>query len=160
MHIDIFTTGGSIDKGYSTRVSDFIVLEAQIGRLLQQANVGFTYTISELMRKDSLAITDADRQLIADRVATSPHRLILITHGTDTMAQTGLALQQIPDKVIVITGAMQPATAIHSDAAFNVGSAVAALQCKGPGVYIAMSGRIFPADQARKNADKDQFEAL
>ncbi|NWF68254.1 MAG: asparaginase [Chloroflexi bacterium] len=160
MHIKIFTTGGSIDKIYSTQASDFVVGAPQIGTLLREANVNLSYEIVPLLQKDSLHITADERQMLVERVRDCPERHILITHGTDTMAASGQALRSVPDKVIVLTGAMQPAAFKAGDAALNAGVALAALQLLPPGVYIAMSGRVFRADGARKNPASDQFEPL
>lgn len=158
MRVKIFTTGGSLDKGYSTRESDFRVMDPQVGRILQEANVSVSYEIEPLFRKDSLEITEEDRKLIVERVRDDPSRHILITHGTDTMALTGRRLSGVPGKTIVLTGAMQPAAFRVSDAVFNIGFALAALQILPPGVYLAMNGRIFDPHDARKNAELDRFE--
>ncbi|XWX05564.1 asparaginase domain-containing protein (plasmid) [Aggregatilineales bacterium SYSU G02658] len=158
--IHLFTTGGSIDKAYSTAASDFLVSEPQAAHLLREANVNFDYTITELLRKDSLALTDDDRAQIVQAVRRSPWRQIVITHGTDTMPQTAEALAAIRGKTIVLTGAMQPAAFKSSDAAFNLGTAIAAVQILPAGVYIAMSGLILPAAQARKNHATNQYERV
>jgi L-asparaginase len=160
MTIHIFTTGGSIDKIYSTQVSDFVVGAPHIAILIQDANVNLAYEVTELFRKDSLHITDEDRRLLVEQVAYSPHQHIIITHGTDTMTRTGEALRAVPDKTIIITGAMQPAAFKKTDAALNIGCALAGVQILPSGVYIAMSGRIFAADKTRKNPQTDQFETL
>ena len=154
----IFTTGGTIDKIYFDANSEFQVGEPQIVRLLQEANVRFDYDVESLMRKDSLDMTDEDRALIARHVAASDDSRVLITHGTDTMVQTARALTHIDGKTIVLTGAMQPARLQSSDAVFNIGCAVAAVQTLPPGVYVAMNGRIFNADRVRKNPETRHFE--
>ncbi|MGW8268042.1 MAG: asparaginase domain-containing protein [Longimicrobiales bacterium] len=159
MRVKIFTTGGSLDKGYSTRESDFLVMDPQVGRILEEAKVSVRCEIEPLLRKDSLEITEEDRDLIVDRVRADPSRHVLITHGTDTMALTGRRLSGIPGKTIVLTGAMQPAAFVVSDAAFNIGFALAALQTLPPGVYLAMNGRIFDPHDVRKNMELDRFEA-
>ena len=158
MHIKIFTTGGSLDKGYSTRESDFVVMEPQVSGVLYTANVTVPFEVEPLLRKDSLEITDDDRALIRRQVEADPARHILITHGTDTMARTGRSLDGIPEKVIVLTGAVQPATFRESDAHFNIGFAFAAVQVLPPGVYLAMNGRIFDPLRVRKNTETDRFE--
>jgi L-asparaginase len=159
--IHIFTTGGSIDKTYSTDVSDFVVGEPQAERLLREANVNLRFTVTELMHKDSLALTDDDRARIVEAVRQSTAAQVVITHGTDTMLQTAQALAAaVEDKTIVITGAMQPAAFKTSDAAFNLGTAIAAAQLLPPGVYIAMSGLVLPAHQARKNHATRQYERI
>ena len=158
MNVKIFTTGGSIDKTYSTRHSDFIVGEPMAGNMLRDANVNLTFEIESLFAKDSLDITDDDRALIVERVSVEATRHIIITHGTDTMAQTGQALQHITDKVIVLTGAMQPAAFKHTDATFNLGGAIAAVQILPAGVYLVMSGLVLKPDEAYKDMAKDQFD--
>lgn len=157
-NIKIFTTGGSIDKIYSTQTSQFVVGSAQARAILEEGNVGFEYDVEPLLAKDSLEITDLDRKMIASRVRLDACPRILITHGTDTMVNTALALMDIPGKVIVLTGAMQPAAFKRSDAAFNLGFALAALQTLPDGVYIAMNGKVFNPLRVRKNLDLDRFE--
>jgi L-asparaginase len=158
--IKIYSTGGSIDKGYSTLESDFVVGEPQIASILQEANVTLEYEVEPLLRNDSLEITDRDRQVIADRVAADPGRQIIITHGTDTMIETAMRLATISGKVIVLTGAMQPATFKQTDAAFNVGCAIMAVQTLSEGVYVVMNGRAFDPRRARKNLELDRFEEV
>lgn len=160
MRIKIFTTGGSIDKTYSTQVSNFVVGAPQVGQILRESNVTFDYEVESLCQKDSLEMTADDREMVAEKVREAAERYILITHGTDTMVETGRVLSGIPGKVIVLTGAMQPAGFKRSDAAFNVGFAVAALQTLPEGVYLAMHGRIFDPRRARKNVAMDRFEEI
>lgn len=156
--IKVFTTGGSLDKGYSTRESNFVVLDPTVGRIFETAGVNFEYEIEPLLQKDSLEITELDLEMIAQRVAGEESDRVLITHGTDTMAVTGRRLMTIPGKTIVLTGAMQPAAFKNSDAPFNIGFAVAAVQILPPGVYLAMNGQIFYPDRVTKNTEEDRFE--
>ncbi len=161
MHPHVITTGGTIDKIYFDAKSDYQVGEPVIGDLLRQMGVAFEFTVESAMRKDSLDMTEADRDLIRDRVQAADSNHILITHGTDGMVATGLALVGNPaQKRIVLTGALQPAAFAGSDAIFNIGCAIGALQCVEPGVYIAMNGRIFPVENVRKNLEKNRFEPL
>jgi L-asparaginase len=160
MRIKIYTTGGSIDKIYSTRESVFVIGEPQVENILREANVGFEYQIEPILRKDSLEITDGDRQQILDRVQSDPHRHILITHGTDTMIETARVLSQVSGKVIVLTGAMQPAAFKKTDAAFSIGCAVTVLQILPEGVYVVMQGRVFDPYRSRKNPKLDRFEDI
>lgn len=159
MFIQIFGTGGTLDKLYYDALSEYQIGEPMAGELLEQGRVSIGYAVESLVRKDSLELDDADRQLIHDKVAACPYEHILITHGTDTMTVTAAGLADIPDKVIVLTGAMQPARFRDSDALFNLGLAVGALNTLRHGVYIAMSGRVFPADQVRKNRLAGRFES-
>ncbi len=158
MEIKIFTTGGSIDKLYSTRVSNFIVGDPQIGSVLQESHVSLVIKIERLFQKDSLEITEADRSIIFQKVQSDTHRHIIITHGTDTMILTGKMLCEIPGRVIVLTGAMQPAAFKVTDAAFNTGGAIIAVQTLPEGVYIVMNGQVFDPFHVRKNLELDRFE--
>ncbi len=156
--IKIFSTGGTIDKIYFDAKSEFQVGEPLIDEIFKDAYVSFTYEVASIMRKDSLEMTDADRALIRERIEQDPNRQIIVTHGTDTMVRTGQALLDIPDKTIVLVGAMQPARLRKSDAIFNIGFAVAAVQLLPAGVYIGMNGRVFDPRTAVKNVPANQFE--
>ncbi len=160
MNVKIFTTGGTIDKIYFDAKNDYQIGEPEIDSLLTEANVTFDYTVKSLLRKDSLEMNEADRKLVHDAVAMESCSRILITHGTDTMIKTAKSLLGIPDKTIVITGSMQPARLRVSDAFFNVGCAVAAVQLLSPGVYVVMNGQIFDPQTSRKNVEKNCFERL
>ena len=159
MKIHILTTGGTIDKFYFDRKDAFQVGDPQIGQLLREANVSVEVEIRSLMHKDSLDLTDDDRALIVAAVRDTPGDRFLITHGTDTMLQTAEALQRgVVGKVMVLTGAMQPAMSRTSDAFFNIGYAFCAAQMLGPGAYVAMNGRTFSPGSARKNVEMGRFE--
>lgn len=158
MKIKIYTVGGTIDKIYFDHKSTYEVGKPKIGEILKEANVNLEYEISSILHKDSLDMTDEDRQLIFDKISSDEQRYIVVTHGTDTMIQTAQKLKAVLDKVIVLTGAMEPARFKYSDAAFNIGAAVAAVQILKPGVYIAMNGRIFNPDRIKKNLKRNRFE--
>ncbi len=155
----IVTTGGTIDKVYFDDKSDFQVGEPQIGRILQELGVAFRFTVIPILRKDSLHINSADRELLRDTIAAQPMRHVLVTHGTDTMVDTAKVLSGLAGKTIVLTGALNPARFRGSDAEFNVGTAVGAVQALPPGVYIAMNGRIWDPAKVRKNVSANRFEA-
>jgi L-asparaginase len=154
----IFTTGGTIDKIYFDAKSEYEVGEPQIGEILREMGVGFPFEMTSLMRKDSLDLTDEDRQAIRKAVAADPAERVIITHGTDTMTETARALHGIAGKTVVLTGSLNPARFRGSDAIFNIGGAVAAAQTLPAGVYIFMNGRVFDALKVRKNRDKNRFE--
>lgn len=160
MKLHIITTGGTIDKIYFDAKSDYQVGEPVIGELLQRMGARFDYSVESAMRKDSLDMTDADRDLIRRAAIQCAEQCVLITHGTDGMVATARALQDIPGKCIVLTGALQPAAFAQSDAIFNIGCAIGALQSKPPGVYIAMNGEVFDADNVVKNVAANRFEAV
>ncbi|MFW7377322.1 MAG: asparaginase domain-containing protein [Oligoflexus sp.] len=156
--IRIIATGGTIDKIYFDAKSEFQVGDPQVHTILDEANIDVPYLVQSLFRKDSLDLTDEDRQAIRAAVEQSPERLILITHGTDTMTETAKCLENIKDKTIIMTGSMEPARIRNSDAIFNVGAAVAAVHLLPPGVYLTMNGRIFRAGKVRKNRETRSFE--
>lgn len=156
--IQIFTTGGTIDKVYFDANSEFAIGDSLLPELLPEANIHQGYAITELMRKDSLELTDADRAAIRQAVTDCGHDRILITHGTDTMPDTAAVLQDLPGKTVVLTGAMQPARMRRSDALFNIGFAWASLQLLPAGVYLVMNGEVFEAGHVRKNLKAQRFE--
>ena len=121
--------------------------------------VGFTFEVNAMMRKDSLHVTDEDRLQIHDAIAASDATHVLITHGTDSMVKTALLLADIPGKTMVLTGALNPARFRDSDAIFNIGCAVGALQALSNGAWIAMNGCIWDPRKVRKNRGKNRFEA-
>ena len=157
--IDILTTGGTIDKIYFDQKSEFEVGDPVIGPLLTAMNVGFDATIEQLMRVDSLDMTDAHRSIIYERTERSSSQQVLITHGTDGMIQTAQKLSKITGKTIVLTGSLQPAAFAQNDAVFNIGAAVSAVQILAFGVYIVMNGQIFTPDNVVKNLRANRFEA-
>ena len=158
MTIHVLTAGGSIDKYYSIQASDFVVGPPAIEQALQDANVQTPCLVEPVFEKDSLEITQADRDLLRSKVAESSSPRIIVTHGTDTMIDTAKSVQGIADKTIVLTGAMQPAAFKVTDAIFNIGFAFAAVQFLPPGVYIAMNGSILDPQHAKKNSAKRCFE--
>lgn len=160
MKILLVTTGGTIDKVYFDAMSDYEIGESQIPQILAESHVTLEYEMVNVLKKDSLDLTDEDRAHIRDVVAAHPLRNVVVTHGTDTMVDTAKALKAIPGKTIVLTGSLSPARFRNSDAVFNVGMAVAAAQALPPAVYIAMNGRIFSPDRVRKNRERNCFEEI
>lgn len=156
----IITTGGTIDKIYFDDKSDYQIGEPQISQILHAMHVAFEIEVTALMRKDSLHIGDQDRQLIHATIAATDAKHILITHGTDTMVETARVLDDITGKTIVLTGALNPARFRDSDAIFNIGCAVGAVQSLPPGVYIAMNGKVWDPERVRKNRRENCFEPL
>ena len=160
MQIVFITTGGTIDKIYFDAKSSFEVGESVIEHVLRQGEVAFDYKIVSLMRKDSLEVTDEDRTLIRTTVENLSCRHIVITHGTDTMAETGRALTGIDGKIIVLTGALHPARFQSSDAEINIGLALGAVQTCPDGIYVAMNGCIFDPCAVQKNREQNRFEKI
>ena len=158
MKIKIFTTGGTIDKIYFDQKSEYQVGDPQANGVLERANVVLDYEVESIVRKDSLDFTDKDREMIRQQVKSTPLERVVVTHGTDTMIDTAKVLKYISGKTIVMTGSMYPAQFRDSDAVFNIGCAVIAVQILDPGIYIVMNGRIFRPDLVRKNVELNRFE--
>jgi L-asparaginase len=116
MKIKIFTTGGTIDKVYFDKKSDYQVGDPQANGVLERANVVLDYEVESIIRKDSLDFTDEDRELIRKKVESTPLESVVITHGTDTMIETAKVLKNISGKTIVMTGSIYPARFRNSDA--------------------------------------------
>ena len=154
----VLTTGGTIDKNYFDALSEYQITDSGIPALLAEARVTLPFRVVELMRKDSLELTAADRALIAAAAREAPESRIVITHGTDTMTETARVLAaEVPGKVIVLTGALSPARFAETDAPFNLGMAFATAQTAAPGVWIAMSGQVFDGLRVKKDREAGRF---
>jgi len=160
MKIKIYTTGGTIDKIYFDKKSKYEVGEPTVEQILSEAQVNFDYECESLLKKDSLDMTDDDRRLLYEKISSDVHKHVIVVHGTDTMIETAQKLKGIAKKVIVLTGAIEPARSKLSDAPFNIGSAVAAVQVLPAGVYIAFNGRIYDPSKIRKNIELNRFEEI
>ena len=160
VEITILATGGTIDKFYSV-AGTMDIGEPAAKDLLDRVITDVRFDIRPLIGKDSLDMTDEDRAELTEALDAVTNAQVLITHGTDTMPETARYLLEhakLGEKVVVLTGAMQPAVMARSDAGFNLGAAIAALNLLDPGVYISMSGRIFPAESVRKDRSRGIFE--
>jgi L-asparaginase len=160
MKIKFYATGGTIDKIYFDAKSEYQVGAPQVEEILKDSNVAFAYEVESILQKDSLEMTDEDRKNIRQIIENESCERIVITHGTDTMVETAKFLIGIPDKTIVFTGAMEPARSRYTDATFNVGCAIGAVQVLPAGVYIAMNGCVYEANKVVKNYEAKRFEAL
>ncbi|MEL6107219.1 MAG: asparaginase domain-containing protein [Planctomycetota bacterium] len=154
----MLTVGGTIDKVYFDALSDYQVGVPGVVEILEDLPLEVEYEVESLMRKDSLEMTDEDRQLIADRVAKSQAEKVLITHGTDTMIETAKRIASSDDRCVVLTGALAPAKFKTSDAEFNVGMAIGVLSARRGGVHLVMNGRVFDPFRCRKNREQNRFE--
>lgn len=164
--LQLFITGGTIDKQYQETTGDLIFLATHIPQLLQEANSTLNIKLQVLMQKDSLEMSEQDRRLINQACSDSKCLKIVITHGTDTMVETALMLlahftdKNLARKTIVLTGAMRPFMLQHSDASFNIGAALMAAQLAPAGVYICMNGQLFNAGEVKKDKLKGLFKTL
>ncbi len=161
MAIRIFITGGTFDKEYNELNGQLYFKDTHLSDLLEMGRNKASVEIRTLMMVDSLEMTDEDRNLIVHQCNNCDETQIIITHGTDTMADTAKILaKKITDKTIILTGAMIPIKFGSSDGLFNLGSALAFAQSLPAGVYVAMNGRYFNWDNVRKNKQTGVFEEV
>jgi len=161
MPIRIFVTGGTFDKEYNELNGELYFKDTHLHEMLRLGRSKLELEITTLMMMDSLDMNEQDRQTIAKACMDVSEKKILITHGTDTMPETAALLAGLnKDKTIVLTGSMVPYKFGSSDGLFNLGSALAFVQTLPPGVYVAMNGKIFEAENVRKNKAKGEFESI
>ena len=160
LKLKIFTVGGTIDKIYFDEKSTYEVGPPNIDTVLRDLALNIDYSVTSLMQKDSLEMDDNDRRLVLEQVQAASEDRIIITHGTDTMTTTASSLAGVKDKTVVLTGALQPALFKNSDAMFNIGCAIGAVQVLPPNVYIAMNGQVFTHDNVVKDLEQNRFITL
>lgn len=161
MIVRVLITGGTIDKAYNAITGELTFAKTHIITMLNHSRLMVDTLPEVLFLKDSLKMTISDRELILSKCLASNEDYILISHGTDTMAQTAQLLgKNIHNKTIVLFGAMMPYTIYPSDALFNLGFALSSVQTQPSGVYIAMHGKIFDFDKVQKNTTLGIFESI
>lgn len=159
--IAVLVAGGTIDKQYNPINGELELPISSVPEMLRQSRLGDHFRIENVLLKDSLEMTELDRTKLLASAKQAGEDRIIITHGTDTMVDTAKVLaadSNIANKVIVLVGAMVPFNVSGSDALFNLGSAVMALELAQPGVYIAMNGRLFGYAEVIKNRQAGRFE--
>ncbi|HEX3569344.1 MAG TPA: asparaginase [Acidobacteriaceae bacterium] len=166
MKIYVLTTGGTIEKIYSEQEGQVVNVANKIGRYLNLLRLPDTdIQVVPVMNKDSLEMTAGDRADLAVRIAALlPERCpMVITHGTDTMTETGRYIQrEFPQLAvpIILTGAMRPLGFEGSDGLQNLTESLLAARLLAPGVYIVFHGQVFPADRAVKDRELGTFVRL
>lgn len=159
MSIRIFVTGGTFDKEYDELTGALRFRETHLPEMLRRGRSMLEVQVDVLMMIDSLEMLQHHRQQIVEACLRVPETRIVITHGTDTMAETARILEAaVPGKTIVLTGAMVPYAFGSSDGLFNLGSALSFAQALPAGVYLAMNGRYFDAGRVAKNREVGVFE--
>ncbi len=159
MKITFITTGGTIDKDYpkSKEGYAFEITDPAVDRILKKISPNFEYEIVLLLKKDSLDISESERDMIFEACKNTTSENIIITHGTDTMLDTAKKLSEIKEKVIVLVGAQRPEKFYDSDADFNIGCAVGAVNILDRGVYISTGGRVFPWDACTRDENTGKY---
>ena len=159
--ISILITGGTFDKEYDEINGILSFKKTQIHEMLHQSRAKIEFEIKTLMLIDSLEMSDKQRKEIVNNCAQDQNNKIIITHGTDTIAETGQAImKENLKKCIILTGAMIPIKFGSSDGLFNLGCAVGLVQSLKNGVYVAMNGNYFPANKVKKNIQSGLFEKV
>lgn len=158
MQIAFIQTGGTIDKDYPkvTKGWAFEIAEPAFNRVLEKLNPSFSYQSYEVFKKDSQEITSKDRAKLKALCESIAEDKIIITHGTDTMAETARSLSSI-NKTIIVTGAMKPERFSNSDAPINLGAAIAACQTLTVGSYLVMHGVVIPHDQIERDLQTGKY---
>jgi L-asparaginase len=153
MKILFIQTGGTIDKDYPRQIKGyaFEISEPAVKQILERINPSFEYEVISLLKKDSMDLTVKDKKKIFETCAEADTDKIIITHGTDTMLETAKFLSEVEKKTIILTGAFKPEKFTNSDADFNVGVAVGAVNVLGYGVYLAMNGRVHKHDKVKRD---------
>ncbi len=159
MTVKLFITGGTIDKVYNRLTGELVFENTHIVEMLNRSGSTLDIVTEVLFLKDSLEMTDRDRELIVSKCLDCDRQHIIITHGTDTMVETAKLLDQhIKHKTIVLFGAMIPYAVKNSEALFNLGAAISVVQLQKSGIYIAMNGQVFKTDKVEKNKDLGIFQ--
>ena len=166
MHVAFIQTGGTIDKDYPVQLKayGFVIQSAAFNCVLSKLRKAFTTESSTVCKKDSQEITEEDRAALLCEISSTPASKVIVTHGTDTMIETAQYIQKratgsdMISKTVVFTGAIKPQKIIDSDADFNIGCSVGALNLLNPGVYICMNGRIIECHLCHRNLDTGLFQ--
>jgi L-asparaginase len=159
--IRIFITGGTLDKRYNELNGELFFTHTHVPEMLQQARCTLPLVTEQLLLKDSLEMTDADREKIRQACVSAVEDKIIVTHGTDTMVDTAKHIAPcLQHKTVVLFGAMIPFSIGASDALFNFGCAMLAVQTLPPGVYITMNGQVFLWDNVQKLKEQGRFDCL
>jgi L-asparaginase len=161
--IYVIATGGTIEKVYSEQTGNVQNLDSKIDRYFRQLRLpDADIQVTHLMNKDSLEMTGEDRARVLNlvREKLKDRAPIVITHGTDTIVDTGLVLRnsledlQVP---VVLTGAMTPLGFEASDGLQNLTESLLAARILPPGVYVVMHNQVFPVDRVRKDREAARF---
>ena len=160
MGVRILATGGTFDKEYNELNGELFFTKTHIREVLALGRCKLPLALTTLMLKDSLYMTNKDREEILKACKKTKEKNIVITHGTDTMEETAKYLgNKIKDKTVVLTGAMIPYKFGSSDGIFNLASALSFAQALPHGVYVAMNGKLFTFDNVTKNKRRGIFES-
>ena len=158
--ITVINTGGTFNKRYNPLTGE---LEVPKDSLALDEIISYCYNIDfdvlNVISKDSLDMSDADREFIVKTIQDSKNKNIIIVHGTDTIDLTASFIDEnIKDKTIVLTGAMLPISINKIEATLNFASAIGFLNANiKNGIYISMHGSVKNYKKLIKNREIGQF---
>ena len=165
MKLTILTTGGTIDKTYDEYGGHLEIEGTNLDEILGALRLPdlFIRHVS-VMQKDSLDMTDEDRETILQAVlkALPASDAVIVVHGTDTLGKTGdflhagLGQLSIP---VVLTGALRPYEFRDSDAQQNVTEALLAARLLHPGVFAVIHNRILSFPGVVKDRRAGEFRS-
>ncbi|MDO8522542.1 MAG: asparaginase domain-containing protein [bacterium] len=160
--VRVIATGGTIDEDHTDHVTGrSLFTQSRVPQMLADAGITNGVAFETLFTKDSSDITEEERKRILEHCLSCPEKRIVITHGTNTMVETAVALgKNVHNKTVVLVGAFIPFIREGSDAVPNLKFAIEKVKQLSPGVYIAMNGELFLWNNVRKNKDKRVFENL
>ncbi|MFW6250313.1 MAG: asparaginase domain-containing protein [Alkalispirochaetaceae bacterium] len=159
--IRVIITGGTFDKSYDAVKGELTFTGSHLPEILTQLNLTVPVTLEINQLVDSLYMDEDGRRRVLEACRTAAETHIVVIHGTDTMTETARLIGEAAlRKRVVLTGAMVPYAVRGSDALFNLGFAVAAVQLVEPGTYVAMSGSVYPWNRVRKNREAGRFEGM
>lgn len=158
----VLITGGTIDKQYNPLNGSLVFNQSSVSDMIERSRTTLNIDLEVLMMKDSLDVNNTDIQLMVDSCNNTEQEHVVITHGTDTIIKSALFISENlkSNKTVVLLGAMIPYQFKDSDAFFNFGCALSAVQTLPHGVYITMNGQIFLPDEVTKNLTKGIFERI
>ena len=161
--VQVITTGGTIEKVYSEQSGEVLNTTNKIEQYLQRLRLpDLDVCVTPLMNKDSLEMSDEDRAELVAEVGKllALNQPIVITHGTDTMVQSGLAIERAFPSLpvpIILTGAMSPLGFEKSDGLQNLTESLFAARLLSPGVFVVIHGQVFPVAHVRKDRERGTF---
>lgn len=160
--VRIIVTGGTFDKIYDERKGMLSFHKSHIEEILILCKCKVEVSVTELMLKDSLYFDIEDRKMILEAIVTSSEEKIVVIHGTDTMVESALYVEDKVEenRTVVFTGAMIPYSFTKSDALFNLGAALSFVQCLHHGVHMVMNGTVFKPSNSFKNKAHGHFESM
>jgi L-asparaginase len=161
MKLRLIIAGGTIDKQFNQVTGDLAFGDTHLNEMLAQARFEGELTIEHILMKDSLDMTQEDRDKLAEACLDASEERIIVTHGLDTMIESSQTIAKAllgKAKTVILTGAMVPYSfGMTSDALFNLGTALAYAQSLSEGVYVAMNGHFFASDNIARDTTTGLF---